>query len=766
VAPASFFLSVLILGFTGTSSLALDQTADTQRLRSAALEGIVRDGTGQAVVGAEVRIVDAAGAVVARATSGRDGRWAVDSTPAGAAVVEVSAAGFEVARQTTGSDPIVTQLAVRRRSEQVVVTSAAQRTPLEVVVEAKVPRQPVPAHDGAEYLETIAGFATIRKGGSGGDPVFRGMAGSRLSILSDGAAILGGCSARMDTPTAYVFPETYDVITVIKGPQTVKYGATGSAGTVLFERDHRRLAQPTVSVTGSATAGAWGRQDEVVDVKAGTRLFYVRGAGSRSASGDYRDGEGTRVHSAFMRWNTDLAIGWTPSDTTRLEVSATASDGHAAYADRSVDGAKFARAGFAVAFDHLRPTGALGAVAASAFHNKVDHIMDNYSLRGGATSLSAMNPDRMTQGGRLVTTWRAGSATIDAGGDWQRNEHRTRSSMAQDRMPVESLPRVPDARFTTAGIFGEVDFRPASQTRVVGGLRLDHATGTDLREVVALSMMSSMPNPTARERRTDRLPGGFGRVEQRLNQLPVTVYAGVGHTARVPDYWELITKESAASPSAFTTRPERTTQLDAGIQLTDDTTRAYLSVHANRVTDFILIESNVAKPSGMGTRLSSITRNVDARTAGFEAGLTERVGAWWTFDGSVAWVRGTNITDDRPLAQIPPLDAKVSAQYARGRLALAGLARAAARQRRVALNQGTIVGQDFSETPGFHVFSANAAWTLTPRLQVTAGVDNLFNAAYAEHISRQGASIPGFATPIAQVREPGRTAWIRLSVRP
>ena len=55
------------------------------------------------------------------------------------------------------------------------------------------------------YSKNIPGFSVIRKGGTDGDPVFRGMAASRLSILLDGETILGGCGNCMDPPTAYVF---------------------------------------------------------------------------------------------------------------------------------------------------------------------------------------------------------------------------------------------------------------------------------------------------------------------------------------------------------------------------------------------------------------------------------------------------------------------------------------------------------------------------------------------------------------------------------
>ena len=89
---------------------------------------------------------------------------------------------------------------------------------------------PTPQHEQARAVITYAAC-------EGGEPVLlRGMAGSRLTILLDGEQILGGCGARMDPPTAYIFPESYDRITVVKGPQTVLYGPGNSAGTVRFER--------------------------------------------------------------------------------------------------------------------------------------------------------------------------------------------------------------------------------------------------------------------------------------------------------------------------------------------------------------------------------------------------------------------------------------------------------------------------------------------------------------------------------------------------
>jgi iron complex outermembrane receptor protein len=172
--------------------------------------------------------------------------------------------------------------------DEVIVTAPQMQEPLKVVTDPKLPRQPLPAHDGADYLKTIPGFSVIRKGGTDGDPVFRGMAGSRLNILLDGEQLLGGCGMRMDPPTAYVFPEAYDRITIVKGPQTVLNGPGNAAGSVLFERTLKRFAKPGWKFNGSVTLGSFGRNDAVADVRAGTPDYYIQGAGTWADSDDPR----------------------------------------------------------------------------------------------------------------------------------------------------------------------------------------------------------------------------------------------------------------------------------------------------------------------------------------------------------------------------------------------------------------------------------------------------------------------------------------------
>ncbi|MGV8637475.1 TonB-dependent copper receptor, partial [Pseudomonas aeruginosa] len=67
-----------------------------------------------------------------------------------------------------------------------VVTGVAQRSPLTIVTNPTDPRQPVPDSDGADYPQTIHGFAGVRNGGSNVDPELRVMFGLRVNILTNG----------------------------------------------------------------------------------------------------------------------------------------------------------------------------------------------------------------------------------------------------------------------------------------------------------------------------------------------------------------------------------------------------------------------------------------------------------------------------------------------------------------------------------------------------------------------------------------------------
>lgn len=654
--------------------------------------------------------------------------------------------------------------------DPIVVTESPPATPLTVEIDPKAPRQPVPASDGADLLKSVPGFSVIRKGGSNGDAMLRGMAGSRLGLAIDGAQLGGGCPSRMDPATAYVAPALFDRVTIIKGPQTVLYGPVGSAGTVLFARDVPHYAAAGFAAQGDLLFGSHARADQSMDLRAGNPHGYVGLTADHTRSGDYADGDGQRVHSSWDRWSADARLGWTPDARTRLELSAGKGDGQAAYAFSGMDGAQFLRESVGLSIEHKPVSGRLQSIAASVYSNYADHVMDNYTLRqpdphGMMPMPMASNVARRTNGGRLAATldW-DGAVQLASGIDVSNNSHTSRmggppGSMAGD---WRSKPRRRDARFEQAGAFGELTWSLDARRRLVAGARVDRHR-VDGYGLTAMSAAGGMdkgmgdPVATMSADRSRTLPSAFLRWEHDLDAA-TTLQVGLGHAQRFPDYWELFGRYAQHSVAAFQAlAPERTTQLDAGVVHRGERFESWLSAYAGSVNDYIIIDR-----SG-GMQPTSRARNIDARIAGAEAGAKWRLGELWSTDASLAWAWGEDHTRHRALPQMPPLEARFGLVRDNGRWSLGALARVVAAQHRVAIGSGNIIGQDLGPSAGFAVFSLNGGWRIDERIKLAAGIDNLFDRSYAEHVNAASAELAGYVNTL-RVNEPGRSAWAELRV--
>lgn len=621
-----------------------------------------------------------------------------------------------------------------------VIVAPPMSDPFTVETNPKAPRQPIPASDGATMLKNIPGFCVTRKGGTDGDPSFRGLAGSRLNIIHNGDYIFGGCGNRMDPPTAYIYPETFDNTRVIKGPQTVLYGGGNLGGTVLFERKTPRFTEPGARFHASLMAGSFRRNDQVLDSTIGGNGGFARLIATRSQMDDYKDGSGRNVHSEYERWNASGILGFTPSDNTRLEFNLDKSDGEAAYADRSMDGAKFDRTGYGFRLEKKKLSCLVERFEVRAFHNYVDHVMDNFSMRPNTGMKMISNPDRTTSGGRAEAQLNLGFATfLVTGLDYQVNAHTLRSAQAMMGMPsVEAVGREKDAEFKNTGLFTELNHQLNDKNRLLAGLRLDQAE--------AKASKISAAYGTAPAGTTDRNInlGAFVRYEHDLSTSPVTLYAGLGRAERSPDYWE--------RAKLFYLNEEQSAQLDLGLTYRTPALNATFSFFYTRINDYILIRN-----------IAPTAQNVDATLYGGEADLSYALAGNWRLNASLAYIRGEDDSRNTALPQIAPLEGNLGLVYD-DRVWSAGMnVRMVSRQSQVDPGYGNIVGQDIGETAGFATASLNVGYRAAKGISLTAGVDNIFAQDYAEHISRAGAAVNGFEQT-TRVNEPGRFCWLKTSL--
>ena len=207
----------------------------------------------------------------------------------------------------------------------------------------------------------------------------------------------------------------------------------------------------------------------------------------------------------------------------------------------------------------------------------------------------------------------------------------------------------------------------------------------------------------------------------------------------------------ASTLSAFQTRPEKTTQLDAGALFRTGAFSGSLSMFANRVDDLIRIESGYAKAlTSMGGARGPAQGHDRAQRRRLELGRRGRAGVAMTplvkVDASVAYVRGETT---RIGCRWRSCRRSKGASGCTGPGAMVGR-RPGPRRRR----PGTLRAQ-----PGEHrrpgprpdgelrrVFRQRDCRRLARFAFVSAGVDNVLDTTYAEFVSRTSMQM-GRASP-------------------
>jgi iron complex outermembrane receptor protein len=627
-----------------------------------------------------------------------------------------------------------------------------------VHADPKQPTQPIPAIDGAAYLQSIVGFNQIKNGGANGDVTFRGMFGSRIKILTDGTENLGACPSRMDNPTSYISPESYDKITVIKGPQTVQYAHTGSAATVIFEREPEKLtSEKPYRGQASVMVGSYGRLDHNVETAVGDETKYARLNANRSVADSYQDGAGHTVPSDWEKWNADLAFGWTPNEDTWVELKGGKSDGEAVYAGRSMDGSKFARESLGLHVEKKNISDVVKQVEAQVDYSYNDHVMDNFRLRKPPTTTMTMHgmsmtvPNKMemevtrrTLNVRAAMTSEWDKVSLITGIDSQQNKHG--GNMIMYAMPSMNSPFATNMKFESYGAFGELSYQLSDQNKLVTGARIDQTQIDNLK--------------TDTERK-ETLPSGFIRLESQFAD-ELKTYAGLGYVERVPDYWELFSTHYYQTGTTFDhLNNEKTTQFDAGYQYEQGAFKSWASVYAGQIQDYILVSYT---PTGSKGKLEAKSRNVNATIAGAEAGIGYQLTDQIQADVSAMYAWGENTTDHRALPQIAPLEGRFNLRYVQDKYNLGLLWRVVAAQDRTSYREGNIIGYDVEDSKGFGTLSLNGTYNLQKGVDLSVGIDNVFDKNYAEHLNKLGSSGFGYAAT-EQFNNIGRNYWARISMK-
>jgi len=87
-----------------------------------------------------------------------------------------------------------------------------------------------------------------------------------------------------------------------------------------------------------------------------------------------------------------------------------------------------------------------------------------------------------------------------------------------------------------------------------------------------------------------------------------------------------------------------------------------------------------------------------------------------------------------------------------------------AAQDRSSYREGNIIGYDLKDSSGFGTLSLNGTYSLPQGVDLSLGIDNVFDKNYAEHLNKLGSSSFGYAGT-EQFNNIGRNYWARISMK-
>ncbi|WP_027468735.1 TonB-dependent hemoglobin/transferrin/lactoferrin family receptor [Deefgea rivuli] len=211
----------------------------------------------------------------------------------------------------------------------------------------------------------------------------------------------------------------------------------------------------------------------------------------------------------------------------------------------------------------------------------------------------------------------------------------------------------------------------------------------------------------------------------------VTVFGQYSSGFRAPNALEL--NGSYVSPMGYAAianpdlKPETSRGFEFGSRFGDNALGGSVTAFDNRYDDFIEQASIncPGKPACVpGTFVTYQSQNIsEARIYGAEARLHWQFAEGWQSWGNVAWAKGTNESNDKPLGSVAPLKGVLGVSYSQSQWGSQLLLTAVEKQTE------TANATDF-QAPGYGLLDLTAWWSPVKNLTLTGGIFNITDKKY------------------------------------
>ena len=657
--------------------------------------------------------------------------------------------------------------------EELVVTASQDTRTIDVADELLI------SSDLAQLLKRAPGANVNSNGPLTGIPQYRGMYGSRIAMSMDGTQLAPSGPNWMDPPLSYAVGGQLESLKIYRGIVPVSVAAESIGGAIDVKSTQGEFgAGENFELGGRLIGNAQSVNDSYhveSAVYASNNRNRVRVAAMTENGDDAEFPDGKIRPTEYERQRYDLGYGFrTGNHTVQLDYgyNDTGDSGTPAL-PMDIETIKGDLYSLRYNFDRSEVLN----VTVSLFSSNLDHTMTNYLLREApkASQWRRNSASSDNMGFKLITTVFDNTGSSTFGFDGFSAKHN--SDIDNPNNPMFFVENFNHARREILGVFLErkEDFNAHWSGEL--GIRFnrvemdaDNVNATPaIMMPAAASLRDSFNNSKRRQvdNNLDLAAKAWFRTTDNINW-----YLGVAQKNRSPSYQErylwLPLQATAGLADGYTytgtiaLNPEVSRQIESGINYSNSTLTLAPRIFYSKVKDYIqgtTSEDTAAiafvrmmnRQNGTNNPDPLQFSNVDAQLYGFDMDWAWQLNPRWSLSGLVNYVRGKrDDSSDDNLYRIAAPNATVRLTYTAPAWTATFETVGYAKQDDVsAVN-------DERESSSYGLINLNATWYATSNLQLAAGVDNVLDEHYEDHLGGYnqainsdialGAPLPSYGT--------------------
>jgi iron complex outermembrane receptor protein len=635
------------------------------------------------------------------------------------------------------------------------------------------------APDVAQLLKKAPGANVNSNGPLTGIPQYRGMYGPRIAISMDGTQLASSGPNWMDPPLSYAVGGQLESLELYRGiaPVSVAQESIGGAVDARTSRGHFTRDED-FTLNGRVIGNAQSVNEAYhlnTALYASNEHHRIKLAAMTEQGNDAEFPDGHIRPTEYERQRYDLGYGFrTGNHTVQLDYgyNDTGDSGTPAL-PMDIEDIEGDLYGLSYHFDKDSEI----HVTASLFGSDLDHKMTNYLLRqappAGNWRRNSASSDNL--GFKTSTTMidKNGSSTF--GFDGFSAEHN--SDIDNPNNSMFFVENFNDADRKVLGVFLERQQDFTEHWRAEFGIRYnrvemdaDTVNGTPAMMMPPAAALRDAFNASKRDQddnNVDLVAKAWYRATDNSSW-----YLGVARKNRSPSYQEryvwLPLEATAGLADGYTYTgavnldPEVSWKIESGLDFSNGTLTVSPRIFYDHVDDYIQgtpskDEAAIAFVRMMNAQNGSSNpdplqfTNVDARLYGFDVDWAWQLGQHWSLSGLLNYVRGErDDSSNNDLSRIAPPNATFRLDYT------ATTWTGGIESVLYAKQDNVSAVNNEQETSSYGLVNVSAGWQATESLQLSAGVDNLFDKNYEDHLGgynraanqdiATGTRLPGYGT--------------------